>query len=263
MEPQVESAPVHGPEAIRQQGGARRAGPPRPAQNPQRHLDGAIAPALLRLALPVVIVLSVQTGVSVAETYFVGQLGTEALAGMTLVFPILLMMTMISSGGIGGAVAASIAQAIGAGRTDEASSVATHTLGIAVAFGLACTAAAWAGGPALYRMLGGSGAVLDTALIYSNLAFAAAVPIWIVNLLSATIRAAGNVRVPALTIVVAAMVTICLSPLLMARSPARASMRRAGLHRRREQFAAKFGNNFLQMNVVERRGWRTKEPHLT
>ena len=44
------------------------------------------------------------TLVGVAETYFVSFLGTEALAGVSLVFPIFMLMQMMSNGGIGGGV---------------------------------------------------------------------------------------------------------------------------------------------------------------
>ena len=61
-------------------------------------LQGPIASRLIGLAFPILIVLAVQTLVSVAETYFVGFLGDDALAGVALVFPILMLMTMMSNG---------------------------------------------------------------------------------------------------------------------------------------------------------------------
>lgn len=73
-------------------------------------LEGPIALRLIGLAFPILIVLAVQTLVSVAETYFVGFLGDDALAGVALVFPILMLMTMMSNGGIGGGVASAIAR---------------------------------------------------------------------------------------------------------------------------------------------------------
>jgi len=69
---------------------------------PDTLLQGPIASRLIGLAFPILIVLTVQTLVSVAETYFVGFLGDDALAGVALVFPILMLMTMMSNGGIGG-----------------------------------------------------------------------------------------------------------------------------------------------------------------
>ncbi len=64
----------------------------------RRHalLHDAVLPTLLRLALPTVVVLCVQTLVSVAETYFVSFLGTAVLAGAALVFPVLLLMSKLT-----------------------------------------------------------------------------------------------------------------------------------------------------------------------
>src|SRR5947207_6890837 len=92
-------------------------------------LQGPIASRLIGLALPILIVLAVQTLVSVAETYFVGFLGDDALAGVALVFPILMLMTMTSNGGIGGGVASAIARAIGAGRMRDAEALMGHSVG--------------------------------------------------------------------------------------------------------------------------------------
>jgi Na+-driven multidrug efflux pump len=79
-------------------------------------LHGPIARQLLGLAWPVLVVLALQTLVGVAETWFVSFLGTDALAGVALVFPLFMLMTMMSNGGIGGGVSSAVARAIGAGR---------------------------------------------------------------------------------------------------------------------------------------------------
>ena len=55
-------------------------------------LTAPILPTLLRLALPTVTVLVAQTAVNIAEAYYVGFLGTDALAGAALVFPIFMLM---------------------------------------------------------------------------------------------------------------------------------------------------------------------------
>ena len=78
-----------------------------------RILSGPIVPTMLRLALPTIIVLVVQTLVGVAETYFVSFLGTAALAGVALVFPVLMLMQMMSYGAIGGGVSSAVARALG------------------------------------------------------------------------------------------------------------------------------------------------------
>src|SRR6187455_2594759 len=118
-------------------------------------LQGPIAPQLIRLAWPILVVLAVQTLVSVAETYFVGFLGTDAIAGVALVFP--LLMTMMSNGGIGGGVSSAIARARGAGRRHDADALVWHAVVVAIVFGALFTLGALAGGPVLFKALGGEG----------------------------------------------------------------------------------------------------------
>ena len=52
-------------------------------------LEGPVSSTILRLSLPNVIVMVVQTSIGLIETYFVAKLGLDALAGMALVFPAL------------------------------------------------------------------------------------------------------------------------------------------------------------------------------
>src|SRR5882724_1573203 len=178
-------------------------------------LAGPITPTMLRLALPTLVVLVVQTLVGVAETYFVGFLGTDALAGVALVFPVLMLMQMMANGGVGGGVAAAVAQALGAGRHDDARALVFHALVIGGALGLVFMVAALAGGQLLYQTLGGYGHSLAAAWTYSNAIFLGAIPLWITALLSAALRGAGNVKVPALIIFAGAVVLIPLSPALI------------------------------------------------
>jgi putative MATE family efflux protein len=175
-------------------------------------LTAPILPTMLRLAFPTVAVLIAQTGVGIAETFYVSFLGTDALAGVSMVFPLLMLMAMMSNGGIGGGVASAVARAIGAGRFTDADALATHALILAVIFGLLFSVGVIGLGPSLYRSLGGDGASLHNALIYSLWIFGGAVPVWIVNLLAAALRGSGNVRVPAIVTLSGAALLLPLSP---------------------------------------------------
>jgi MATE family, multidrug efflux pump len=178
----------------------------------QRLLTAPVLPLILRQALPVIAVLLLQTLVGVAETFYVSFLGTDALAGVALVFPVVMLMTMMSAGGIGGGVSSAIARSLGAGKTKDANALVLHAMVLAICFGLVFTAALIAGGPALYRALGGSGPALDAALTYSRFVFIGSVPIWVLNQLAAALRGAGNVRTPAVISFVGAAILIPLSP---------------------------------------------------
>ena len=90
-------------------------------------LSGAIVPTLLRLAWPNVLVMLAQASTGLIETWWVSHLGTEALAGMALVFPIVMLMQMVSAGAMGGGISSAIARALGAERRDEAEFLAHAT----------------------------------------------------------------------------------------------------------------------------------------
>jgi putative MATE family efflux protein len=194
-----------------------RATPAKPGAEATRAaiLGGAILPTLLKLALPTMVVLVAQTAVNIAEAYYVGFLGTDALAGVAMVFPVFMLMTMMSNGGIGSGVASAVARAVGAGRKQDADALLLHAIIIAVLFGAAFTFGTIRGGPMLYRALGGRSEALNAALQYSNYLFAGAIPVWIVNLQAAALRGSGNVRVPAMVTLVGALVLIPTSPLLI------------------------------------------------
>jgi putative MATE family efflux protein len=177
--------------------------------------DPPVVPALLRLGLPTMLVLLVQTGVGLIETWFVSFLGTTALTAAAVVFPAFMLMTMMANGGIGGGVSSSIARALGAQDRARAESLAFHALVLAFAFGIVFTLALWFGGAALYRAMGAQGAALSTALTYSNVVFAGAIPLWTAALLGGVLRGAGQVKVPAQITLAGALALLVASPLLI------------------------------------------------
>lgn len=178
-------------------------------------LEAPIAPTLLRLGAPNVLVMLAQAGVGLIETYFVGKLGTDALAGMALVFPAVMLMQMTSAGAMGGGIASAIARALGARRRDDADALVLHALLIAAVFALAFMVTVVAGGRWLYTRMGGSGGALDAALVYSNWVFGGALLVWLFNTLSAVIRGTGNMALPAYVTVAGAVLLLPLSPLLI------------------------------------------------
>lgn len=195
------------------------AGPPGsgPRMDPRtrRLLEGPIVGTLLRLATPNVLVMFVQASVGLIETYFVAKLGTDALAGVALVFPLLMLMQMMSAGAMGGGISSAIARALGGGRRADADALVIHALAIAVGFGLAFTLVVLGGGRWIYGAMGGRGPSLAAALTYSNVVFAGAVLVWVFNSLANVIRGTGNMVVPAAITCAGAAALIPLSPCLI------------------------------------------------
>ncbi len=188
---------------------------PTPDARRNAMLRGPIVPTMLGLALPTLLVIAAQTFVAVLEAYWISRLGTDAVAGVSLVLPLFVLMGTMSNGGIGGGVSSAMARALGAGRADDANALLAHAVLIALVSGLAFMAVMLTAGRPIYMALGGSGAALDNALAYSHWVFGLSVPIWLVNLIGAGLRGAGEVRLPARINLVGAATLVPLVPALM------------------------------------------------
>lgn len=178
-------------------------------------LEAPIARTLLKLGAPNVLVMLSQAAVGLIETYFVGQLGTDALAGMALLFPLVIFMQMTSNGAMGGGIASAIVRALGAGRRDDANALVQHAVVIALAFGMIFTLVMLMGGSWIYSLMGGRDGALQAALLYSNWVFAGAALIWFFNALAALIRGTGNMMMQAVVMVGGAILMVPLSALLI------------------------------------------------
>ncbi len=178
-------------------------------------LESPLVPVLMRLAVPNIVLMLAQSSTGLIETYFVGKLGTDALAGMSIVFPGVMLMQMISAGSMGGGISSAVGRALGSGQKDDAAALVWHALVINGLLGLLCTTGVLAFGPELYRALGGSDGSLRAALQYSNVIYAGAALFWMSNALASVIRGTGNMLVPGIVICGGALLLIPVSPCLI------------------------------------------------
>jgi putative MATE family efflux protein len=185
------------------------------APRTRRLLDAPVMPTLLGLAAPNVLVMLLQAAVTTLDGVFVGWLGPAALAGVSLVYPLVMLMQTMSAGGMGGGVASAVARALGAGRRAEAQALAVHAVLIALAMAAIFTTGLVLGGPAMYRAMGGTGDALAAALVYSRVIFGGAVAFWLLNTLAAIVRGTGTMAVPATIMAGSAIVYLGLAPALV------------------------------------------------
>lgn len=173
-------------------------------------LTGPVTATLARLAAPNILALTIQSLVVIAETSYIGLIGTESLAAMALVFPMIMLTQMVSSGAMGGGVSSAVARALGAGDDARARTLAVHAVVIGALGGLLFTTVFLTFGPTLFRLLGGRDGVLSEALAYSRPFFAGALSVWLFNTLASIVRGTGNMRVPSGTIIAVAVFQIAL-----------------------------------------------------
>src|SRR3954465_3885852 len=171
-------------------------------------LVSPILPTLLKLAVPNTIAMFGAALVAVAETSYIGRLGTVPLAAIALVFPFTMLTQMMSAGAMGGGVSSAISRALGAGDRDRAATLALHAVLIGVLGGLFFAAMMLPFGRHFFALLGGRGRVLQEACNYSQVLFSGAVAIWLVNTLASVLRGTGDMRLPSLALLGTAFIQI-------------------------------------------------------
>jgi len=94
----------------------------------RRLLEAPIVPTLTRLAAPNIFVMVLQAMIGLFEAYLIGMLGTDALAGVTMVVPLLMLTQMMSGGAMGGGISSAVARALGSGRHPDANALVWQPL---------------------------------------------------------------------------------------------------------------------------------------
>lgn len=178
-------------------------------------LSGPIVPTVFGLAWPNVLMMLAQSSTGIIEAWFIASLGTEALAGIALVLPLVMLMQNMSQGAMGGGISSAIARALGEGKNTEANDYVLHALVLSIVLGALFSIAVLIAGPWLYSLLGGEGQSLVVALTYSNIVFGGIVLMWIMNAFASAIRGTGNMLVPGLVICGGVALLIPLSAALI------------------------------------------------
>jgi putative MATE family efflux protein len=195
---------------------AEAARPSPPAARTRLLLEGPIVSTLLRLSAPNLVVNVVLITVTTSvDAHFIGRLGPAALAGLALVFPLLMLMQQMANATMGSALSSALARAIGAGHREDATALVTHGLIIAIVIAALFSLVFLLAGPAIYAVMAGDGEILGAAVEYSNVIFAGAFAYWLLGALTSVVRATGQVAILAWVYVAAEVLHIALVPLLM------------------------------------------------
>jgi len=126
-----------------------------------------------------------------------------------------MLMQMISGGALGGGISSAIARALGGRQQDKADALVLHALVINLLLGAVFSLLMLVFGRRLYAAMGGEGAALEAALVYSNIVFLGNPVLWLMNGLASAVRGTGNMLVPALVICLGVALLVPLSPLLI------------------------------------------------
>ena len=166
------------------------------------------------MAMPMIAGMTVHTMYIVADTAFIGTLGTDALAAATYVAP-LFFLTLALTMGVGTAVTALIAQAVGRGDAASADAAAGTAISSGLVLGVVFGGVGLAVGPWMLGVLGAEGDVARLGWEYFQI-LAAFMPLFFVSsVLRSILTGEGDAKTPMLVLAVSTLSNIALDALFI------------------------------------------------
>lgn len=176
-------------------------------------LQGDPKKAIVKLSIPMIIAMSVQTIYSLVDTYWVSGLGADALAAMGFVFPFFFISMALSNGiGIGGGAA--ISRMIGAKDKTGADNVAVHTIIIMTLLSILFTIPFYIFAPQLFA-LAGAGKTIGLSVAYARVIFLGSIVIFFSNVANAILRSEGDSKRAMQAMVVGGVLNVILDPIFI------------------------------------------------
>ncbi|WP_426411907.1 MATE family efflux transporter [Bradyrhizobium ganzhouense] len=173
--------------------------------------DPNLASLILRLAIPSIVGLSINAVQQAVNAIFVGALGAQAIAAVSMTLPVVVLLTAVGQG-IGVGTASFISRHLGAGEYLEASRGASTALALAAPIGIMFTVLLLLNLRRIFVTLGATPTIMPVALDYAaTLLFG--YTLMLLNIVNGFIvRAEGNTRFSMWTMLTAFILNAVLDP---------------------------------------------------
>ncbi len=180
----------------------------------RRLTEGPVGSQLFQLTLPMVWGVFAIIAFNLADTYFVGQLGTEQLAAMSFTFPVVMTLGSLAMG-LGVGASSVIARTIGEGNMDRVQRFTTNSLTLSITVVAVFVILGLLTIDPLFRLLGASPDVMPFVQDYMRIWYFGMVFLVVPMVGNSAIRAAGDTLTPSIIMTFAAAVNIALDPLFI------------------------------------------------
>ncbi len=169
---------------------------------------------LIQQTLPMIWGLLAAISVALVDTYYVSRLGTEQLAAMGFIFPVVMFMNSLAFG-IGTGASSVIAQAIGSKQDERVRHYATQSLVLAVSISLSFAALGLLTVDPLFQLLGAPVNILPFIHDYIDIWYWGCFLLVVPMVGNAGIRAAGNTLLASYIMLSVALINLVVAPVLI------------------------------------------------
>lgn len=169
--------------------------------------------AILKLAIPMIAALPIQTLYNLVDALWVSGLGADALAAVGFVFPFFMIIMALGTG-IGMGAGSAISRRIGAKDKAGADKVAAHAIILLLITTILVTLPFFAYSQPLFKAIG-AGPTLPFTVSYAEVIFLGAGVILFSNIANAILRGEGDAKRSMYALAVGSVLNIILDPIFI------------------------------------------------
>jgi putative MATE family efflux protein len=183
-------------------------------QGGARLVQGPVSSSIYSLMLPMMMGMVALISYNVADTFFVGQLGTLELAAMSFTFPVNFIVGALSMG-LGVGTSAVISRLFGSGDREQIQRITGHAILLGITAGALVLLLGLLTIDPLFRLLGADDSTLPLIRRYMSIYYFGGIFLVVPMVANSVLRASGDAKRPALMMTMAALFNVVLDPLFI------------------------------------------------
>jgi len=169
--------------------------------------------AIIKLALPMMLGMSVQTLYNLVDTFWVSGLGADALAAVGFVFPFFFVIIALSNG-LGVGAGSAIARRFGSRDKKGADNVAVHTMILMLLMSVIFTMTLFTFAEPIFVLIG-AGKTTAMATSYGRVIFGGSILLFFTNVANAILRSEGDTKRAMNAMIFGSVLNIVLDPIFI------------------------------------------------
>lgn len=176
--------------------------------------EGGVYGTIIRTSFPMMLAFFLQSVFNIVDAFFVGKISPEALAAVSVSFPIVFLLISLGAG-IGSGVTSVVARLVGAKRIRQADNAAQHGMILVFLLALALSSLSLLAGPLLVGFAGAEGELKSLAMDYLNIILFFSPVMLLMMVGNSVLRGEGDMRTPMFIMGFSAVLNMFLDPIFI------------------------------------------------
>jgi putative MATE family efflux protein len=176
--------------------------------------EGSILRNIMFLSLPMMVTLLLQDAFNLVDMYFVGKLGSSAIASVSM-SGIIVGLIMMAVMGLSFGTVALVSRYVGEGNIDKADNVVMQSFILGLVLTVIVTVLGYIFSPQMLELLGAAEDVVIQGTAYLRITFGGTITIFLTVLMFSALRGAGDPISPMIILIISTVVNIVLDPIMI------------------------------------------------